>query len=256
MKTKFIIPIILGLFVLQSGNAQIRVRHIVKPGRILEKGYEFKDGNMALTICDPKAEAYVNVSNDKIYLEFTKLKTMPCSPGTINYTSVRKRFTLERPTHLTFSSPIENLIIPYHAINFGLNTLTFRYRRSIVNEAGMTIPGSVTSTFQLGFSAGYTYGWSVLNHKVHNMYGITVAAYVGPSSVSLTKDQYKEPDKYVSTTNNPTLTYGLSAVFSRNNFGLVVAYGWEVAYGKNASQWLYNYKPYFALGVNTGFGRL
>ena len=117
------------------------------------------------------------------------------------------------------------------------------------------INGFTTSPVQIGLNLGYTTGISFINSKVQNSYALTGGFYIGPSSVTLTKDQFRDESKYISNTNAPTLTYGFNLIASRNTLGLVLAYGWEVAYGKFGHQWLYNYKPYWGIGINSAFGR-
>ncbi len=82
-----------------------------------------------------------------------------------------------------------------------------------------------------------------------------MGGYLGPSSVTMSKDQFLDESKYRTTINNPTWKYGPNIIISRNNFGFVLAYGWEKATGKNGHQWIYNNKSYSAFGINTGFGR-
>ena len=196
------------------------------------------------------------MSSGEIIVEFAKLKKTGCAGGTISSFTTRggKPIKLQTESY-NYGTELKNLWIPYHGINFGLNTLPFRFRYGFTTDQNQVIPSSVISGFQLALNLGYTYGWSVFNPKVTNTYSFCFGAFYGPSSVSMTKDQFKDPSKYEVTINKPTMTYGFNLILARNNLGLVIAVGREHAFGNTRAQWIYNDKTFVAFGITTGFYR-
>lgn len=152
----------------------------------------------------------------------------------------------------TFGSPLQVLRVPFWGYTLGLNSLPFRVRGS-VEQNGVSIPTTGTTGFQLAVNVGYTRGVSWITRRGVTDWSYTAGVFVGPAVTDLKKETVQDPTTWVGTQTTPTVTYGTSIVLARNNFGVVLAWGFENAVGKNHGEWIYNNRPYFGFGVNTSF---
>jgi hypothetical protein len=91
-----------------------------------------------------------------------------------------------------------------------------------------------------------------------NSYSFTIGPFVGVSTAELKKETVKTPRNWevdkISNRVLPTFSYGISTTFARNNFGVVISGGFDVAIGDMADTWSYQNKLWIGLGINTNLG--
>lgn len=245
------------LFLLTEGFSQIRFHHRIRMSTLKKYGFNLVSvagaAQASVDLCTLR-KGTITVSNGNINLDLWQiLDKTTCTNGITRSTPITSLRIVDGRT--TFGLPTKTLWVPFQSINIGVNTLPFRYRLPVTINDTTQVNGIGTTSFQLAFNIGYTFGWSAITSRVLNNYSITLGGYFGPATTDLKKGVYKDPSKYVSDQTNASLTYGLNIILARNTLGLVFAYGSENALGKNSGQWIYNGRPYFAFGINTGFGR-
>lgn len=253
MKTK-IQALVALILIVNCSYAQIRFHHRIKMKHIKGSGFDLVRG-AALTPVDlcTMRKGTVTLSGGNINVDLWQIKdAVTCNNGIDSSTPITTLKIVDG--RATFGRPTKVLWLPFQCINVGVNSLPFRYRFPVkVNNT--EVAGIGTSSFQLAFNLGYTWGWSAITTRVLNNYSVTFGGYVGPSTADLKKGVYKDQTKYVADQTNATMTYGANIIFARNGLGLVFAFGTENALGKNAAQWIYNGAPYFAFGINSSFGK-
>lgn len=151
------------------------------------------------------------------------------------------------------SDPTKSLWVTYRHKTISINSIPFRYRGRTVLADTVHSTGTVTTAFSLAISFGQTWGWSHITTRARNDLSFTLGAFVGPSSVDLNKETVKTPASFVAGRTNPVLSYGINLIFARNGLGVLLAYGFDNAFGKFGNDWIYDKKPWFGFGVSASF---
>ena len=234
---------------------QIGFHQIVNQKRLENYGFEIWKGKQKTTICGD-VKGIVSVSQGSVFLDIWQQPKYYCTG--INFDSTFQKLEL-KDGRKKFGDPTKILSLPMKSYSIGLNALPFRYRFKFKNEDAKKIKGSTLSAFQLAISVGRVWGRSYVTSRNINNYTFSVNAFLGPTAVVLDKTTVKSPlfatELGNSSQNNAALAYGLNLIIARNNLGIVFAIGKDRAIGKNASEWIYNNKPWIGFGVNTGFLR-
>src|SRR5690606_15639896 len=113
-------------------------------------------------------------------------------------------------------------------------------------------PNVLGSSFNLGLSIGYSFGWTTFTHRFNNNVSVTPSFSLGFSAISLSKEPLK---KNISTKYSPSnfvLSPAFTTIFARNDVGITFSYGRDIMFGKNASSWAYQGKGWFGIGVAAG----
>ena len=74
--------------------------------------------------------------------------------------------------------------------------------------------------------------------------------------LSCKKETVTNPQALTRNQDNVALSYGVNAMFGRNNFGISLSLGFDVSVGKNSDLWIYQNKPWLGIGVSTNLGLL
>ncbi|WP_020599892.1 hypothetical protein [Spirosoma panaciterrae] len=234
---------------------QIRFHHLINKNTITSYGFDLVSGGSSVDLCVTR-KGIVSVSGGKINVDIWRILDQTTCPNGIDRSTAIGSGLQIVDRRNTYGQPTRVLVLPFSAINLGVNTLPFRIRQKVtVDETGATIPATGTSAFQLAFNVGYTYGFSQITTRAITNWSATIGGYFGPSTADLKKETVKHPSLWTTNQTNATLTYGFNLILARNNFGLVFAYGFEKALGMNKEEWVYNGKPYFGFGINTNFLR-
>ncbi|WP_430405247.1 hypothetical protein [Fluviicola sp.] len=138
-------------------------------------------------------------------------------------------------------------------LSAGISALRYRPKQDSASA-------STSSLSLISFNYGRTWGFSKISTKRTTSYSITASVFSGLSAAELSEKSAKRPawwkkSESVSRT-NPAISYGISAILSRNNFGLVFSLGWDCNFGPNSKEWAYQNKPWLGLGINASLGFL
>jgi hypothetical protein len=177
----------------------------------------------------------INTNGDTIYV----------SP-TMKLGDWRYEIDLYRPT---VGSPTRLIKVNFSAWSFGVGTVPFRIRQKVSSN-----PMLVTTNLNFIFNFGRTWGFSKISNRAITNYSLSVGPFIGAAPADLKKIYYKDPSLYKADQTNFALTYGGNLIFARNNFGLVLSMGFDTSIGPNSSQWLYQNKLWYGLGINTSLG--
>jgi hypothetical protein len=254
MKTLAFLALIAGFS--NSCFGQIWFHHTINQATVKSYGFDLVAGTppAPINLCVGRS-GVVNVSGGKINVDIWRiLDNTSCANGIDKRTGIDNLQIIDNRT--TYGDPTRVLVLPFQAINLGVNTIPFRIRQKAkVEETGLEVPATGTSAFQLALNVGYTYGLSKITTRTITNWSATIGGYIGPSTTDLKKETVKHPSLWTTNQTNATMTYGINLILARNNFGLVLAYGFENALGKNKAEWIYNGKSYFGFGINTSFMR-
>lgn len=254
---KKLITIAFVVLMSQSSFAQIWFHHTLDQSRIRSYGFNLVTGpdgsTVPVDLC-VKRSGVVTVSGGKINVDLWSINdAIPCPNGISGSTKIIRDLRIES-NRSTYGDPTRVLVLPFQAVNFGVNTIPFRMRKKVtVEESRTEIPSTGAASFSLALNVGYTYGLSQITTRAITNWSATLGVYAGPSTAELKKETVHHPSSWTTNQTNATLTYGVNLILARNSIGLVFAYGWENALGKNKSEWVYNKKPYFGFGINTSF---
>lgn len=238
----------------QTCYSQLWFRHYLSDDRIENWGFTLQSTPTGELVCLCRSwKGIITVASGNINVDLFSREGEPPKDNCITGKSKVTPLKLIDNRYI-YSLPTRVLWVPFTAVNFGLNTLPFRVRKSVtVDETGAKIPAAGTTAFSLALNVGFTLGWSQVTTRSLNNYSFTFGAYCGPSTADIKKETVKYPSRLTTAYTAATMTYGLNIIFARNNLGLVFAYGWESVMGDSGKDWLYNKQPYFGFGVNTSF---
>jgi hypothetical protein len=155
--------------------------------------------------------------------------------------------------------------VPFRTFTVGVSTIPIRIRAryegttdykdrsssGTVTQRLDTVSATATAQVNASLNAGFTWGRSYFTHRGINNYAFTVGPFIGLSSADLKKPQYVNPGDYKYDQVLPALSYGINAIVSRNNLGLVFSYGFDHAFGDTGDYWIYQHRPWFGVGVST-----
>jgi hypothetical protein len=142
--------------------------------------------------------------------------------------------------------------IPFRAINWNAS-LTLYKIRSAQHDTPVTAVSDPASML-VSVMYGYTLGYAKISHEALTHFYTTVGPFAGITSASLTSETVTNATLLSKDQNNVAYSYGISAVFGRNNFGFSLSLGFDASIGKNSSLWIYQHKPWVGIGVSTGLG--
>jgi len=216
----------------------------------------YKDENgtvIPLKMCYPKLKAEdLSIQNDVPVFHFEKIKPS-------KYDSVSDCISNNTPAGV-FEIDVrkkrigdDNIIakIPFHAFTWGVSVIPYRIRFEQNN-----IPISSDSKIDFSFMYGFTTGIAKINHERITHYYFTTSVFTGATSATLKKETVTQPNQLSNDQNNVAIAYGLNLMGGRNNFGVSLSFGFDIAMGKNSSIWVYQNKPWIGLGFSSNLGLL
>lgn len=130
-----------------------------------------------------------------------------------------------------------------------IGTTPFRFRPTTQNLAS-----AVTSQVGLNLSYGKYIGYSKISQQAITNYGLIIGPFAGITAVRLEKSTVKSPANWIVDRTNVALTYGINVALTRNNLGIVLSFGCDTNFGKDADLWGYQNKPWVGIGINTYLG--
>jgi hypothetical protein len=146
------------------------------------------------------------------------------------------------------------LNVPFFGFTWGVGASLIRLRFKSDSSATNAV-GGLGITFNI---IGPMWGMSkiTLRSIINRSYSLN--PMIGLSTTELKKETVKTPktwenEKRFSQT-NLVLSYGISNTFARNNFGIQLSMGFDVAVGENVNQWSYQNKFWIGTGVSLNLG--
>jgi hypothetical protein len=179
----------------------------------------------------------------------------PCyqQPGIINADTDNTLF-IQLPKRPKVGSPTVPAVIHYRTWLIGVNSIGLKVRPSVKDFNGKEYQASIsTANVNLGFSAGYSHGWTKFTHRSSNSFSVTPGFSFGFSSATLGKEILKKQIDVSSSPSNLILSPAATITLARNEIGIILAYGTDLMTGKNASAWAYQGRMYFGLGLSAAF---
>jgi len=229
-------------------------RHIIKQSSVesgyLPLAYLMNKDTIPIRICSPQLEGIISMVSGVPTIDFfTIIDTAHISsPDCISRNTKLGSFILNlRRTTLGDSTRV--IRVPFRTRSWSIATVPFRYR--FKSDSAFS---TVTSNLSVSFSYGWATGYSTITHRGMNNYSVTLGPFIGFSSADLKRSTVKKPASWAADRTNIALSYRGSVTLARNNFGLVLSFGLDHAFGKNSKQWSYQDKPWIGLGVNTSLG--
>lgn len=181
--------------------------------------------------------------------------TDPCfkQPGIINAATDNTLF-IQLPKRSQVGSPTIPAVIHYRTWLIGVNSIGLKVRPKVKDFNGKEYQANISTTnVNLGFSAGYSHGWTKFTHRSSNSFSVTPSFSFGFSSASLSKEILKKQVDVSASPSSLILSPAASVTLARNEIGIILAYGMDLMTGKHANAWAYQGKPYFGLGLSAAF---
>lgn len=149
--------------------------------------------------------------------------------------------------------PTKVLRLPYQTWIFTVNSIGVKFRPKVTAANDSIVFASAMAGVSLGFSAGYSLGFTTFTHRTANSWSFTPSVGLGFSTVSLSKEPLTEKVDLKGVGSNFVLSPAFNFVVARNDIGLIFAYGTDLALGKYGNKWAYHRKPFLGIGVAAGF---
>lgn len=196
----------------------------------------------------------INVTSGKITFDPWQITNFVSASTGINDVDESTALPLElRDDRRFIGEPTKVLVVPYKHYTLSLNSIPFRYRGRRILADTVHSDATVTTAFNLALSFGHTWGRSHITTRARNDLSFTLGAFIGPSSAELKKENVKNPSVFVAGRTNPVLSYGINAIFARNGFGVLLAIGFDNAFGKYGNDWIYDNRPWLGFGISASF---
>lgn len=142
--------------------------------------------------------------------------------------------------------------IPYRAWVLSLNSIGVKVRPSASDSAGKNYSSNVSTGFNLGLTAGYSFGCTSFTHRTQVSWSHTLGMGLAFSAASLSKEPLIAPIDASATPSNLVLSPNFSYTFARNDVGLVLAAGLDQMIGSHADSWLYQNRFFWGFGLSVG----
>ncbi|WP_411274201.1 hypothetical protein [Daejeonella sp.] len=259
IKTKIIFLLILSFFLSATTFAQNRSKfyHKIKRADIesgyLKLVYTNKSGAKEdISLCSEYLKGVITLDKAGVpvvdFWSITDDNNSDFSKCISNGTELGK-FEIDLSPRKTIGDSTKYIVVPFRAWTWGVSATPFRYRPKTGNTFS-----TISSSLGVNLNYGRTFGWSTISPRAINNFSTTVGPFIGLSSVDLKKSTVKSPTTWTTDRTNAAFTYGMNAIFARNNFGLVLSIGFDNNFGENSNEWSYQKKAWFGIGVNTSLG--
>lgn len=255
MKTIFFLS--LSILITSGVLSQNRSKfhHIIKKTKVdnnyLPLIYKDKNGKVqTVTICSKQLKGVITLDKGVPVIDFWAITdaNFATNPNCISKNTELGRFEIDLSRD-NVGSPTRYIKVPFRAWTFGIGTTPFRFRPKTDSSFS-----TVSSNLGISFSYGKTWGYSKISPRAITNFSLTAGPFIGLSSVDLKKSTVNNPSSWKTDRTNVALSYGINAVFARNNLGFVISVGFDNNFGQDSKKWSYQNKPWFGLGINTNLG--
>jgi hypothetical protein len=177
-----------------------------------------------------------------------------CSAGNIVNPGTQLPLSMQLPPRRTAGDPTVSVPVHYRTWIIGANTFGLKLRPGVKDYNGKTYERTATAgSFNLGLSAGYSFGWTRFTVRSGNSFSLTPGFALGFSSANLSKEILSKNVDASASTSNLILSPAGSLIVARNDIGLIFTYGIDHMSGKNSDAWAYQNKRFFGIGVSASF---
>jgi hypothetical protein len=165
----------------------------------------------------------------------------------------------QNPLRATLHDPTMAIKLKFDGFGLGISSVPFRYRfKAKIDDQTKTTQTVTSPRPDVAATIGYLWGHSTFSRRGVTHWPKTLGIMVGVSSAELKNGVVVSTSELYGSSKiqtNPALTYGFQFTFGRNNFGALIAVGFETNFGKYAKDWAYQAKPFIGLGLvaNAGF---
>jgi hypothetical protein len=234
-------------------NGQIGFQHTLRPRQLARGKYQLyikTDSGERVYPLTGTLKGYATAKDDAVIFEVESYVPDNQANDEIQKLPFRQRVEL-RNSRKHFADRAPALTIPFHSISINVLAAPVRYRFSTSTVSGARMAGGICGSPNFGLSIGYTTGASRFSMGRETSYALTVGPLLAVGVAELKKESVVAPESWTNNLTLPSLSYGVSAIFSRNAVGLMVSFGWDKAMGNSAGQWIYNNKPWIGVGIST-----
>lgn len=253
-----IIALLSFVFLIVPGYAQnARNLHYLIKKSAIESGelkINFRDKNDSLQpikMCYEKMKAEdLSIKNGFVVFHFEKVNSSRYDsvPGCISNNTPFTYFEIDVSKKKIGDDYIVAKV-PFHTLMWGVSIIPFRAR-----FGQDTIPLSSEAKIDFTFTYGFATGFARIDQDRITHYYISTSPFLGATSANLKKQNVKNPTQLLHDQSNVAITYGLNLMLGVNNFGVSFSLGFDHALGKNASNWIYQNKPWIGIGLSSNLG--
>jgi hypothetical protein len=158
------------------------------------------------------------------------------------------------PKRERLGSYITKINLSYQTLLFNVNAIAFKTRPGVTDYNGTDLKAALVSgNFNLGLSAGYSFGWSTFTPRSVNTNSLTFGAGVGFSSAHLRNEPLTRYVDVDAIPPNFIFSPTGTVTVARNDIGFILALGMDHMAGNAAGAWAYQNKLFFGFGISTAF---
>lgn len=231
-----------------------KVHHVIKKSAV-ESGYLpliYKDREnkvQPVSLCSEKRYGVIRIDQGGPMIDFWPIRNIDDTAhvNCLSKNTELGRFEIDL-SRKKVGDAVQYVKVPFSGWTFGIGTTPFRFRPKTER-----LPSAVSSQIGINFSYGKYVGYSKISQRSITNYGLIIGPFAGITAVRLEKSTVKNPDSWIIDRTNAALTYGVNIALTRNNLGIVLSFGYDYNFGKDAEQWGYQNKPWFGIGINTYF---
>lgn len=144
--------------------------------------------------------------------------------------------------------------LPFHAWNWNISLIPYRIR--FPQNGDPVYAEASADALAVSVMYGYTLGYAKITHESINHYYLTIGPFAGLTSADLNGNTVTNVSLLAKDQSNLAISYGLSTMLGRNNFGFSFSFGFDASMGKSSYLWIYQNKPWVGVGVSTNLGLL
>lgn len=255
MKSAYLLILGMAACITAFGQNRIKIHHIIRRSAI-ENGYLpllYKDKEnkpQPISLCSEKRYGVIRIDQDVPVIDFWPITNNDdtTDPHCISKNTELGRFELDL-SRKKVGDPVRSVNVPFSGWIFGIGTTPFQFRPKTKN-----MPSAVSAQTGINLTYGKCVGFSKIRQRAITNYGLIIGPFVGITEVRLEKGTVTNPDNWDADRTNAALTYGVNVALTRNSLGIVLSFGYDHNFGKDAQYWGYQNKFSLGIGINTYLG--
>lgn len=255
IKRTFLLIFTMAAALAAPGQSRAKIHHIIRKSAI-ESGYlpllyrDRENKPQAVSLCSEKLDGVIRIEQEGPVIDFWPVtdNASAADPHCISKNTELGRFELDLSRNKV-GDPVRYIKVPFTGWIFGIGTTPFRFRPKTER-----LPSAVAAQTGVNLTYGKCIGFSKISQRAITNYGLIVGPFVGLTAVRLEKGSVTNPDNWDTDRTNAALTYGLNVAMTRNSLGIVLSFGYDHNFGKDAGYWGYQNKFSLGIGINTYLG--
>ncbi|MDQ3844692.1 MAG: hypothetical protein M3342_11850 [Bacteroidota bacterium] len=255
MRRIYILILVLITTTAACSQNRLKIHHIIRKSAV-ESGYLpliYKDKEnkpQSVSLCSENLYGIIRIDQGVPVIDFWPITNndYAANPGCISKNTELGRFEIDL-SRKKVGDAVRYIKVPFSGWIFGIGTTPFRFRPKTE-----ILPSTVSSQIGINLSYGKYFGYTKVSQRSLTNYGLIIGPFAGVTSVRLEKATVKNPDTWIIDRTNAALTYGINIAVTRNNLGIVISWGYDKNFGRDAAYWGYQNKPWLGIGINTYLG--